>query len=107
MSDFKPGVQITDEGIEIFEGDARSQLISHGYITQDGERGLAYANLVLLHALVERQSAIAAALNQLAMAIGSARKNSQETIDATMDAAMGKAFAQLAKLGLKMPASQG
>lgn len=106
MSDFKPGVQITEEGVEIFAGDTRVQLMDHGYISLDGERGLMYAQLVMLQALVERQSAIASALAQLAQAVNLSRTNSQQSVDAAMDAAFSRALGQLAKMGIRLPGMQ-
>ena len=103
-----PGIRIEDHTVTIYDGEAEVTKIDMHDVDEVTGVHLQYANLIMLQAVVERQSALADATNAMAMALQNLVELSKERAQPPdLDAVMGKASDHIAKMlsgtGLRMP----
>ena len=93
-----PSVQLSDRSVTVFLGEQSAFASVHS--DSPKEDVFAFAQLVMLQALVERQSALAAAMTQMAAAFSNLRPQDPKI---AMEAATKHATEVLSKLGIQLP----
>ena len=95
-----PAVQLQNQRVTIFEGEKVLHEVE-AWNLKDANNQLAYANLILLQALVERQSVLADALTNLTTVLTTRIRPPDP--EAAMEAAAAQVQGLLTKLGMKLP----
>lgn len=94
-----PSVQLGVDSVTVFRGE-QPHASAHIHSTSSPSDVFAFAQLVMLQAIVERQSALAAAMSQMAAAFSNLRPQDPKL---AMETAAKHATEMLTKLGIPLP----